>query len=481
MINEIYDQNPFNKNPDPLLQKDIHLLLLNAKSNYAIDAQDLQHLSFVVSKQEFEQFCQNKAINITEDKFKDLDLSSYKYEDQMPIKLLSNDSNYKLVDLLLNRTYSDSISGDSIKKIYNNIYSLGQDAREMLTYTATLIANRHPLKIIFENGTLSYYSSMQEIIKIDTKFMNDSVFNIESVVAHEMKHFIYQQAFNNNISPINVTDFKTSLKNLTDSFGFIDGEDNDNENISYFMNNYPSVFTSISQNLLSEDSALSKFLATYNQYLFAAKAPLEHAAKLLQVESINSNITYEWAQHLKFNSYIDLFRIKSKSHVLKEMIGDDLNVSGDTYHVLLDWHQEYDGTPRFYNKTELTKWAREELYPDVVSKLNISKAQIHFLERMSDFVNRAEFFSNEGYGFDSNDDTNPLDVELIVRSLELKAAFSNETDIINSFSALDQYHEDHVSPVISLFLAAHINISNLAFSDQYLMGAQEVCDIPLYG
>lgn len=472
MINSIYNQNEFEPKADPILQKDIHTLLLNAKSANTINAQDLQKLSFSLSKQEFENFCQNKNLTITNEKFKSLDLSSYKYEYKTPVKPIAKDSEYHLVDLLLNSSYSDSMPADSIKAIYNNIYSLGTIAQEMLTYTAVLISKGNPLKIIFENGKLSYYSPIQKIIKINANFAKDQIFNIESITSHELMHFFYDQLFDNNAKPINIKELTADFKNFTSIFS----SDNGVYNLIENQDNHKETFKSLG-NLLSANSSLTDFANNYIDYEVAAKGPLKHAAKLLGIDSIESNSTIEWAKHLKFNSYIDLFHIKSQSTILKEdIIGNDtFTISESSYHALLGMYQEHKDFLKFYNKSEIVQWASEEFYPVALEKLNLSKNQIHFLERMADFINRAEFFPKTDFSRPSRSDSENLDIELIVRSLELKASINNDTDIIQSFMALDQYHIKYASPVVTEFLNENNQIANLIFSDQYLIGENNTC------
>lgn len=470
MITSIYGQDISEPKVDPKLQKDIHTLLLNAKSVDTIDAEDLQLLSFSLSSQEFENFCQNKNLTITDEKFKTLDLSSYKYEDKTPVQPITKDSEYYLIDLLLNRTYSDSMPLDSIKAIYNKVYSLDSVAQEMLTYTAVLISKGNPLKIIFENGTLSYYSPMQKIIKIDTNFAKDPIFNIESVTSHEFMHFFYDEVFNNKASPISIKKFIDEAKNFTRTFK-VNENDDDNDFYHFMREQYShkEIFKSFS-NLFSADSALVDIIENYISYQVAAKGPLMHAAKLLGVGLIESNSTIELAKQLKFNSYIDLFHIKSQSTMFKEMIigNGTVAISESTYHTLLGMYQEHE-IPKFHNKSEIVKWASEELYPDVLEQLKLSKGEIHFLERMADFINRAEFFPKVDFSCNSRSNSEHLDAELIVRSLELKASISNDTDIIQSFMALDQYHNKYASPVVALFLNENNQTANLIFSKQYLV------------
>ena len=230
--------------------------------------------------------------------------------------------------------------------------------------------------------------------------------------------------------------------------------------------------------LLGENSSFMNVANNYVNYENAAKGPLMHAAKLLRVGStIEGNSTMDWARHIKFNSWIDLFHIKSQSTTFREeIIGNGtISVSESTYHNLLGMHQENEDFPKFLNRSEIVEWASNDFYPIALQQLNLSKDQIHFLERMADFINRAEFFPSIGGFCRSRSNSDNLDIELIVRSLELRAAI-NDTDVLESFSSLDQYHHKYASPLVASYLNANNQTSHIPFSEQYLIGENETCE-----
>lgn len=471
ITNYILDNNLFKPRLDEF-QKDAIKLILDVKTNTTITAEDLQILSFTGPEDEFKQFCQKKEVNITDEKFKKLDLSHYKYAEKAPVaEIAFNSTQYNLVDILLNKTYSDLLSANAIKEIYENIYAINNDGKETLTYIATLMNKGHPLKIIFENGTLSYYSHMQDIIKIDTNFAREVDFNIESVVAHEMKHFIYDQVFKFDSRPIDPSPIKEINEKADNIFGegSIDFEQ-DNAQMEFIIES----FDFLRNHVFNNDSGIITFFANFQQYQAAATAPLEYAAKLLGINSINSNYTMPWAQHLKFNSKIDLFHLKSQSMILEESLSNIDTISDATYHSLFNMYQEHE-VPKFHNKTEILKWAKEELYPEFIKELNLSRPEIHFLERMADLVNRAGFFPQNGCNI--RGDNENIEVESIVRSLELKLSIGNETKIMDTFVALDQFHAQHATPIICKFLNENSQIASLPFSDKYLPGEIDICNI----
>jgi hypothetical protein len=249
MWGKIYAQDPMEDQKDPQLQKDIFLSLLSIRTNETIKMQDLNILSSVVSKAEFDQFIENKNINITTMLSGGLDLVKYKYEDAKPVIAVDDASSKYLLGFLLNSTYSDTISAEDISTMYHTIYNTSDDAKLMLTYVSALVATGNPIKIIFDQDLQSSYYALEEIIRIDSKFLNESMSFISSILSHEINHYIYHQAFANNIKPFNIKELKESgvkIKELIDSL----------EHEEAFWINYKTVFATISKELLSDNSSL---------------------------------------------------------------------------------------------------------------------------------------------------------------------------------------------------------------------------------
>jgi hypothetical protein len=461
MWGKIYAQDPMEDQKDPQLQKDIFLSLLDIRTNETIGIGDLSFLSSVVSKAEFDQFIQNKNINITTMLSGGLDLVKYKYEDAKPVIAVDDANSKYLIDFLLNSTYSDTISGEDIKTMYHTIYNTSDDAKLMLTYVSALIATGNPVRIIFDQGLQSSYATLEEIIRIDSKFLNESMPFISSVLSHEINHYIYNQAFSNNAKPFNIKELKESgvkIKELIDSL----------EHQEVFFSNYKTLFATISKELLSDNSSLSRAIDIYYQYKIAAKAPLAHAAKLLQINSIAANDTYSWVEHLKFNSDIDVFLFQNKFILSEKSAHNNMQASDSEYITLSNAYFKHMKKPHSFNKSEIVTWAKEDFYPELIKQLNLSNEQVYFLERISDLVNRAQFLTPnfEGTCYIGDDNNAALDVELMVRMLELNIVIGNEAEIMQSFAGLNKYHQEHVKPVLCEFLIANANISSLPFSGE---------------
>ena len=149
---------------------EIFKVLLKSKETSNITLQELQKLADILPKEQFEGFCKSKDIDITCDKFKDLELSQYSLEGLTQLLKLENQTN-NVINLLLSRTFSDQLTIEQVKEIYSNLYNLDPIAREMLVYTGALINQNHPIKIMFGGKEGSYYSPEQNIIKIDNHLL----------------------------------------------------------------------------------------------------------------------------------------------------------------------------------------------------------------------------------------------------------------------------------------------------------------------
>ena len=182
----------------------IFKLILECLNKDDITLKILQNFTLFITKEEFEVFIHTKKIDLTQDKFNELDISSYKLEPFKAILFKNHSiSDYILtktapggiLGLLLSRTYSDELSIEEISNIYHKLYDLSPISKEIITYTAALISKNNSIKIRFDKDIGTHYNPLQNLININTDFMKESIFNIESVVIHEMGHYIYEQLF----------------------------------------------------------------------------------------------------------------------------------------------------------------------------------------------------------------------------------------------------------------------------------------------
>lgn len=454
---------------------EIFEILLNSKSKDSLTASHIQKLAALLPKQKFDDFCKAKELDLREEKFKDLDLSHYKHEDSSP--LLTLEADYSLMDLVLSRTYSSTLGLDEAKKIYSNLYNLDPIAKEMMTLTSVLISQNNSFKIFFEEGATSAYHLEQNIIKIDTKFLNEEIFNIESIVIHEIGHMIYHQVYRFEAMPFNTKPIKDVLQMIKSDFKeYIDDE---------FAESTP-------RHLFLTQGGLSKALAKMDEmnimsYEAAARKPVEKAAQLLEIDSKEFDkylFSQEYTEWLKFNSPIDVFLLNSQEGFAFETTNKTAPVLNNVFNSLVSIHsKEHNYTCESPNsiqdlykdeRAEIIRWSTEEFLPSLVDKLNLSDKQIHFLERIADYIARGPHSINE-IGEWSYHRQNEKYAELIVRAMELKASGINtEEDLIASFEDLEQWHKNNVSPVIEQIFMEHEEIASLPWDHEEICttGAQ---------
>lgn len=193
-------------------RKEILKLYLEFMPKEGITMEILQFLSEVLSKKNFENFYKIKGINLKDETFKDLNLKHYEAEDYPLLKLNSNNQN--VTNILLSKTYSKDMTFEQVNKIYHKLYNLHPISNEMLKYSAHLISENNDIKIIFADNVTSSYHHLSNKIFIDTNFLKEPIFNIESVVIHELGHFVYKQIFDFEAAPFNITPLKTIKSNF---------------------------------------------------------------------------------------------------------------------------------------------------------------------------------------------------------------------------------------------------------------------------
>ncbi|MBA8666692.1 hypothetical protein H1Q59_02145 [Holosporaceae bacterium 'Namur'] len=458
----IEHEESFKFSYEKIKQDKSEILKLLIKAKPTLNIQDLQILSYVANKKEFEEICKLREIDPSNFKgYETLDFAHYHFDDKVPLlKLSGNEYCADLIELILSRTYSEEIPQVKLKEIYNNLFELDPISKEMLSYLAMQIAKGDSIKIIFENGAIPFYSLAQNIIKIDTKFLNNPIFTIDSVIIHEIGHYYYDHLFKNEALPFD----RAQLENIYQYKEKIFKEKSND--IFYILDN------------IIEYTPLFEFYQRIKDYENKAKKPIYKAAEILKVDARFMEkyvLSEDYLEYFKQNSIIDLFLINSLFNYkfehnapLDEVLPDSLVKS------LLDIYFEYSApkdqciySNNFFaeelNIKEMEKWAMENFLPHMVNELGLSSTQIHFLERIADYINRKPFQYSEY----SQDNDFEKYVELIVRYSELKAA-GIEQDLIDSFSGLVEFHNKYATPKAEAELSEyHLyceNFSNNTFT-----------------
>jgi hypothetical protein len=441
-INDVFNNNDhIINNISDIKGKRVELLkiLLVSKAKEHITPKELQKLADVVSKQEFDDFCKDKNIDLSEEKFKSLELSQHELDSMNPVLTLKNETNYTSLDLLLSRTFSDKLSLEQLKTIYLNLYKLDPIAKEMLVYTAALISKDNNLRIMFKEDARSSYAPEQNIIKIDTNFIKETVFNIESVLIHEIGHFIYYQALSNDAMPFSLAPITALVQGYQREY-----KEYINDPFLDSTLNYKIFFNST---VIQDIAEVIKPVINYEE---AARKPIDKAAELLNMDGAEYNkylFTQEYTEYFKANSYIDLFYLNGQAS-FKIETNSSATIPDDVFDNVLNIYlneQDISLENPFIQETreEIIQWATEKLLPSLVSDLQLNPKQIHYLDRVGDYVNRGNHLVGD-YNYEQN---NEKYVELIVRAMEFKAAGLGK-ELTDPFQSLEQFHIEHVSPVI---------------------------------
>jgi hypothetical protein len=364
-----------------------------------------------------------------------------------PVYLLKRNVNPSVVDVMLSRTYAEGLTEKDLRKIYSNLYELDPIAQEMLTYLAIKITNGDNLEIYFKSNLHTSYDLIYNTIKIDHTLFKDKIFNLNSVVIHEIGHCFYEKIFANLILPINRKYFE-----MLGTKGPID------------------IMDAIE---LMQKSHNPKIIEVITSFEEASKLPVNKAVELLGInqEAMASlNHIDEHTEYLKLNSIINVFFANDRAG-FTETKNPNLSLMDGmmvTIYNIYFAHRDCD-TKSFFSdiNKEAVDFVLDNYLPAVVAELNLTATQVHFITRISDYLYRGESKYRENLGdvlrFEKY-------TELIVRYAELKAA-GVEEDLLESFSQLVAYHQGEASPMVAQEILMHLssckNISDVLINEGY--------------
>lgn len=459
-------------------KKKIFQLFLEIINKDSLDSFILIQLALISNEEYFYNFCKDKDIDLEDKKFKDLKdfLSIYTLINLKPLVNLEG-KNLTISNLLLSRTYSDELSITEVENIYYNLYNLSPISREMIRYTASLISQNNAIKILFTKGVSGSYLPNQNLILVDSAFAEEAIFNIESVTIHEIGHFVYEQIFTNGALPFNFTEIISLVHDAMNSFK--KERANDPYNILSYRHNYAlNEFNQTNEGLklpyTSTDVTMTvdsthRLVNVTLEYEEAAKKIINKAAELIHF-NINQYSKYlftqEYTEFFKANSFIDLF---SLNHYLStDMNSSDYLISDMVFdNIFMIYSSQQNTCPWGFieiSRSEILRWAEEEFLPKLVAEFKLTPTQIHFLTRISDYLNRGEHLLadkfEEGNFIILSDEKYK---ELIVRCPEFRAA-GIEEDIIDACKELEAYHMKYVSPSLNEFINAS-GMNSIIFSD----------------
>jgi|GEM_PF-2945594 len=358
-----------------------------------------------------------------------------------------------VIETLLSRTHSENLSKDDAETIYRDLLSIKDNiVTDLLIGLALNIANGDNAKVVFSSDSVSgsHYDPSSNIISINTKQTSgDSLMTISSILAHELAHYILDKTLKSRSMALPILDIVIALDDkLKKAYGAdykTDLSDSQHPGI------HVSTRTS-SGSLICSGPLMDKYENQVLNYEYAAIQVLSHVAKLLGVqEELGEPTSSEKAAaFLVHNSPIGLFLMNSSegNTVARSLLEAYLEKHyPNTCHNL----PFYIETERLEDIERLEQTVMEEIFPEIVTKLNLDEAKVFFLERIADFVYRVPTLMQSDTLYKNN---HAHFQELIVRYPELLVSGIRGEEL-DSFSGLAQYWSEYISPKINEQLQHH--------------------------
>lgn len=430
--------------------------LLGIKEKINVD--ELQIFSSFVDKDTFYELIDSKNISLEDDKFKGLSIDHYELEARNPLfEEESRDSS--VVDVLLSKTYSKTLGQEDVRSIYEGLYNNNSVmARDIMAYSAFSILNGSKVKIVFEPDISSFYDPAKSMVQVSTGLKYDT----SAIAIHELGHYMLDSLFETRALPYNLKPFLYSINPLLvsvmenlDNYGMEDSLTSLVELRKIYDDNYEKI-SGLLLPMLSHQKGAVQVLSK------AAELMKFNATGIEKYSSLTSSSNF-----FKDNSPINLFissswgffeslKVQSGKDDIYEAIAEDedLKVS------ILLAYENYVGECSMEEKQfplmsiqpqdediedlkYISKVVIEEYFPKFAEELGLTNTQEMFLARVQDLVSRGCPY----YGYELNCKNYEKDVELIVRYPELVAA-GVEQDILDSFSGLVQFWDDHIHPEV---------------------------------
>lgn len=440
---------------------EIFKILMNAQIIFTSEALTL--FATRISQEEFDKFCQDKKIDLAD--YAELDLSHYASHQAVrtlkPIYDISTNPIPTLIDTILSRTFcTEGATEKQFRAAYQKILDADPIAKQMLVYLALQIAKGNTIKLIFDPNTDSRYTMLSNTIDIQTSFYSfldrdrtRDVDNIEADIIHEVGHFFYYCLFNHEAMPFNAASLMDKL-----SISFIKTIKND----EFISEDHIWFYAQDRDNI-------AQFIERYES---AAKQPIYKAAELLRFDTTRLDkykLTEEYTEFFKQKSVIDVFYLNAavassstpqESQIQSALPASASSVIKSLQDIYIAFGAEKGTSVNFamlHNtflqspEKQLVDWALETFLPQVIQELALTPKQVHFLERIADYINRGEhMYSPES----TNPNTHEQYAELIVRYPELKVT-DMDPELLASFDGLVAWHNEYASPLVEQEIAKY--------------------------
>ncbi len=351
---------------------------------------------------------------------------------------------YNQFGAILSRTYSSIINQEQAYQLYKSVYDSGKYGKAIIDYLNRKIVNGDAITLHFSNSGKSSYDRLQNKIQV---VLNNGYMSTEAITAHEISHYIINRLFKNDSKPFNFNYYEVDFKKL----GF--------NILPYKMQNYYLNKTD-SNKQFKFASNIEKILASTNKYSETIKPILLKSAELLNItipDQYQELFSLELRDFLKYQSLLPLF-ILNPDKLIENIISEENSDIENFYNNLIENLNQYFSKSKNYSEDfnndivkieenfstnssypvleKIKKVLIDKYYPKIIEDLKLTDAQIFFLERAADLVNR---------------DDSDFDEEPVVRcvELELQSKFSDiSQDLLDSCKKMNEFWDEEILPLM---------------------------------
>jgi hypothetical protein len=426
-------------------------------------ASDLQIISSFFTKAEFEELITKNNIDLNDEAYKGLELEHYKLEEKSPLSAEISANNSIVIEALLTRTYSETLSQDEVRKIYHNLVATNDSIiTKVMQYCATTILDGSSnIRIIFEPGVTSSFVLSKNIIKVNTD--NHSEFNILGLIfIHELSHYFFNQIYKSGALPFNIGE----LRELT--FNNVSTQDSNEEIITSILKPFAQLFSlKAIKSFLDHKRAELSFVNKAGELLGCA------TNQFLEIENVMSNkggndpivefAKFECPEIILMPGITGTIFSETNSLIANATRTSSIGISLDNFISCTQLYNKHSHSyPRSYfeaanpvcpNLTfeEMITQIEAKFLPAIISQRGLDSHDLYFISRVADWANRGNSIYHSTY---NNFDSQQRQVELMVRLPEMVAA-GLKPSLVSALQPMVDFWNTYVMPDIDSALALY--------------------------
>jgi len=361
-------------------------IIIDKKNSFLCD--ELQDISYIFSKQEFEDFIQTKKINLDDKQYKELKLYNNDLEGLTPLYEITDQESVNITEALLTRTFSKDMPLEQIVQIYDILSNAKDETiKAVMSLTAaSILDGSSNVRILFKTDAESFYCESMNLVMINA---NDIFGNskVKATVIHELAHYFFGHLYKSCFLPINYP----LLEGLKIGPNSMDTDAPHKITESHIFNHANTPLTSIA-------------LAHYS-HIVAEKSFVNLAVKLLSCEEAVSEHfvkSDEIIKHAKFTCpEINLIRTivpdaNSGGSVLQLQNEESVSCTYDydfelSHYYFFRKHENDNSTIsicRDFTPEKVKDLVHSTLLPDFMEKWSPSNMELYIVQRVNDWINR---------------------------------------------------------------------------------------------